>query len=441
MINGQMLNEIRRLYPEINLVFSYREWQTDFLRFYHSQINYNITKSSTTISVTMEKTKKKMSFTIQNPTKESIIKMIDENKTFIDMVPQDSEFVDFDDDAGKAEMEKKPNNIELIPLEKKIEILKKISEDAKQYDFDIFGTFLCNYQKVLYQSDKGVEKVHEQSPIMLDIKAVSNKNEVTIIEKYGSEDFSSFDLDLFLNRFNEKIKTATEDVVDVDPGNYVAILSPYATAEFVSYLLYNAHAAMLYSKQSFFMDKKGQKMFPESINICDDPFEKGLISSPYGAEWHLLKKLPIIEKGVFKNFMVDNYYGKILGLDVNGTEGSNIVMTVGNDELDEMIKSVKNGLYISNIHYMNFINFTETSVTGLTRDGTFLIKDGKLSKVVNNLRFTLKISELLENVTMIENKSYTVPESSNYGYFEVSAVKMPHIKTEKFHISSSTKTI
>ena len=441
MINGQILNEIRNFYPEINLVFSYREWQTDFLRFYHSQINYNITKSSTTISVTMEKAKKKLSFTIQNPNKESIIKMIDENKLLIDMIPTDTEFKNFDENKAKIEEPTKLNNIKEVPLEKKIEILRKIADDALIYDFDIFGTFLCNYQKVIYQSDKGIEKTHEQSPIMLDIKAVSNKNEVTIIEKYGSEDFSTFNLDLFLKRFNEKIKTATEEVVDVEPGNYTTILSPYATAEFISYLLYNAHASMLYSKQSFFMDKKGEKLFPNSINIYDNPHENGLIASPYGSEWHLLKKLPIIENGVFKNFMVDNYYGNILGMDINGAEGGNIVMTAGNNDLEEMIKSVKNGLYISNIHYMNFINFTETSVTGLTRDGTFLIKDGKLSKVVNNLRFTLKISDILENTTMIENKNYTVPASSNYEYFEVYSAKIPHIKTEKFHISSSTKTI
>ena len=64
-----------------------------------------------------------------------------------------------------------------------------------------------------------------------------------------------------------------------------------------------------------------------------------------------------------------------------------------------MIGSVKRGLYISSLHYMNFINRRETSLTGLTRDGSFLIEDGKITKVVNNLRFTENISDIIKNIT------------------------------------------
>jgi predicted Zn-dependent protease len=90
---------------------------------------------------------------------------------------------------------------------------------------------------------------------------------------------------------------------------------------------------------------------------------------------------------------------------------------------------------------MNFINVKETSLTGLTRDGTFLIENGKITKVINNLRFTEKISSILENITEIEKNSFVIPFSSNYGAFEISSVKMPHVKVAKFHITSSTKTI
>ena len=61
---------------------------------------------------------------------------------------------------------------------------------------------------------------------------------------------------------------------------------------------------------------------------------------------------------------------------------------------------------------MNFINSRETSLTGLTRDGTFLIEDGKISKVVNNLRFTERIERILNNVLELENRCHTIPFSS-----------------------------
>ena len=90
---------------------------------------------------------------------------------------------------------------------------------------------------------------------------------------------------------------------------------------------------------------------------------------------------------------------------------------------------------------MNFINRKETSVTGLTRDGTFLIENGKLTKAVNNLRFTEKISDVINGITDIENHSYTIPSSSNYGEFSIYSARMPHVKVKGFKISSSTRTV
>ena len=128
-------------------------------------------------------------------------------------------------------------------------------------------------------------------------------------------------------------------------------------------------------------------------------------------------------------------------MDKNGAEGEALVMEIGDKELSEMIGSVKKGLYISSLHYMNFINRKETSITGLTRDGTFLIEEGKITKVVNNLRFTENISDIIKGITDIENKSYTIPYSSNYGEFGIYSARMPHVKVNGFKISSSTKTV
>ncbi len=441
MITKELLLEITEKFPDLKLEFSFMNWKTDFFRFYHSQSNYNITKTASFINITLARDKRKLNFNIQNPTKEIILQKIKENIPILEHIPQDTEFVDFDDDKSEFKQEKIIDNTQEIQLKTKINILQKFAEKAKDYNFDIYGTFICNYIDWIFVNSNKVAKKFSQSPIMLDIKAVSNKNEVTVIEKFGSDDFSNFDMNHFLELFTQKINTATNEIVDIEPGVYPVILSPYATAEFAHYFLYNAFGQTLYTKQSYLMDKLNKKVFPELISFYDDPFNKKIITTPYNSDGRLLKKLPIIEKGVFKNFLINKYFSEILNIEINGNELANLVMDTGNDTLDEMISSIENGLYISNIHYMNFINFKETSVTGLTRDGTFLIQNGKLSKVVNNLRFTLKLSDIFSNVTMVENKNHSVPTSSNYSYFDIYSSLMPHIKTEKFHISSSTKTI
>ena len=139
--------------------------------------------------------------------------------------------------------------------------------------------------------------------------------------------------------------------------------------------------------------------------------------------------------------MVYNYYGIKFKMKIIGADGECLIMETGDKTKEELIGSIKKGLYISSLHYMNFINRKETSVTGLTRDGTFLIENGKITKVVNNLRFTEKITDIVKGITDIENQSYTIPYSSNYGEFGIYSGKMPHVKVKGFKISSSTRTV
>ncbi len=435
------LIKICEKYPQLKLNFHYKIWETDFLRFYQSQINYNISKTSISLSTTIYKEKKSYSFSLKDPTKEILQNKIDDVLKLIDQLPEDPDFVDLEDDLSKSAEKEKANNIEKVSLSKKIEILEKFSTAVELYDFKIYGTFICNYRTLYIVNSNGLDKREISSPIYLECKAVNQKNEVTVLEAYGGERFENFKEEEFASNLVEKVKAATGEVVDVESGEYEVVLAPRCIGDYLLYLESSIYARSLDSKQSYFEGKIDQKVFPENVTITDDPNHPDLINFDYNGDGHIYKKLPIIEKGVFKNFFVDNYYGRKLKMDKNGAEGEALVMDTGDKELSEMIGSVKKGLYISSLHYMNFINRRETSITGLTRDGTFLIEDGKITKVVNNLRFTENISDIIKGITDIENKSYTIPYSSNYGEFGIYSARMPHVKVNGFKISSSTKTV
>jgi predicted Zn-dependent protease len=428
-------------YPDLKFNFLYRFWETDFLRFYQSQINYNISKTSISLSTTIYKGKRSYSFTLVNPIQSKLREKIEEAKKIIDKLPEDPDFIDLEDDLTKSSEKEKTNNIKKVSLEKKIEILDKIAKAVAPLDFNIFGTFICNYRTLFIINSNGVNKREISSPIFLEVKAVSNKNEVTVLEAYGGENFDTFDQERFIKNLVIKVKAATEEIVDVEPGEYEVILAPRCIGDYFSYLESSMTARSLDVKESFFEGKLNQKVFPENITLTDDPEHPDLINFDYNHDGHVYKKLPLIEKGVFKNFMVDNYYGRKLKMKKNGADGSALILETGDKTWEELVGSIQKGLYISSLHYMNFINRKETSITGLTRDGTFLIEDGKITKVVNNLRFTEKISDIISGITDIENLSYTIPYSSNYGEFGIYSAKMPHVKVKGFKISSSTKKI
>lgn len=416
-------------------------WSTDFLRFYHSQTNYNITKDRLSLRVSLWSGKKSYSFEIDDPNQDKIDLALRDALSIIEQLPEDPDFVDLETDLSIAPVREVPDNIHLIPLETKTAILKDLAEAAKPHDFEIYGTFICNRTHNRIVNSNGLDKSSTSSPIYLEVKAVHNQSQITVLETFGGEDFSRFDAQDFKARLLKKIGYCANPVVDVEPGYYDVVLAPRCVAEYAQYLCWGMSAQAVDQHSSFFEGKVDSQVFPAHISIEDDPSDPDLIGQDYGSNGHIYKPLKLIDKGVFKAFLCDNYYAHKTGLPKNGNTASCLKVASGDKNLDDMIGSVKRGLYISSLHYMNFINMKETSLTGLTRDGTFLIEDGKITRVVNSLRFTERIERIFNNVTALEDRAYTIPFSGNYETFDIESVKAPHALVKDFNITSSTHTI
>ncbi|HNT52068.1 MAG TPA: metallopeptidase TldD-related protein [Candidatus Syntrophosphaera sp.] len=435
------LKSVLDTHPELQYEISQRFWSTDFLRFYHSQTNYNISKDNILLSADIYKGKKSFNFLLDNPDQAKIDAAVQDALQVIDKLPEDPDFVDLENDLTLAEPRPLRNNIEAIPLALKTKILANIAAAAKMYEFDIFGSFICNYQKSRLLNSNGLDKSSSSSPIYLEIKAVHNTSQVTVMETFGGEDFGYFDDQDFTERLIQKIKYCSAPVVDIEPGQYDVILAPRCVAEYVQYLAWGMSARSLDQHSSYFEGKVGQKVFPEHISITDDPGDPEMIRADYGSDGHIYRFLPLIDKGVFNAFLTNNYYAHKTGQPKNGNTASCLKIATGDKTLDELIGGVRQGLYISSLHYMNFINPRETSLTGLTRDGTFLIENGAITKVVNSLRFTERIERILNNIVALENRAYTIPFSGNYESFDIETVKAPHARVRDFNITSSTHTI
>ncbi|MGC9361391.1 MAG: TldD/PmbA family protein [Candidatus Syntrophosphaera sp.] len=428
-------------HPELQYEISKKKWMTDFLRFYHSQTNYNISKNNTLVSVDIYKGKKSYNFHLDGISGQKIDSAIEDALALIDKLPEDPDFVDIEDDKTLAKQRPLKNNVNEIPLPEKTKILSRIAATAAMYDFEIYGTFICNYQTSRLINSNGLDKTSETSPIYLEVKAVHNSTQITVLETFGGEDFNYFNEKEFTQRLMQKIKYCQNDFIDVDPGHYDVVLAPRCLAEFTQYLAYGMSARALDQHSSFFEGKLDEKIFPEQISISDDPTDPEMIRCEYNSDGHVCNRLSLIENGIFKNFLCNNYFAHKTGLPKNGNSASCIKIAPGTKTLEELIGGINKGLYISSLHYMNFINPRETSLTGLTRDGTFLIENGRITKVVNNLRFTERIERILNNVVNLESSCQTIPFSGNYETFDIETAKAPHALVKDFNISSSTHTI
>ncbi len=428
-------------YPEWKHHATLLDWQSDFYRFYNSETNYNITKRNLSLDVTLYKGKRSFSFSIDDPAPAKIDRSLACALAIIDSLPEDPDFVDLETDQTVKPAKPKPNNVELLNLDSKISILNEISRVADKHGFDLFGTFICNYQHTRLINSNGLDKEQWASPIYFEVKAVRRSNQVTVLQTFGGERFDRFDLHDWMAELEHKLILAGLEVVDVEPGEYEVILAPRCAAEFLQYLSHGMSAHSYDQKNSYFQNSLGQQVFPPNITIRDDPEDEDIISFDYNDDGHVYRPLTLVDQGVFQNFLCGNYYAYKTGLRKNGNTGSCLVLQSGDADMDSMIRSVRKGLYISSLHYMNFINPKETTVTGLTRDGTFLIEDGVITKVVNNLRYTEKIARIFESITALERQGQTTPFSGNYEFFDITSSKTPHVLVSKFNITSSTRTI
>ncbi|HNX01944.1 MAG TPA: metallopeptidase TldD-related protein, partial [Candidatus Cloacimonadota bacterium] len=312
-----VLQQICQEHPDLKFEFQYRFWETDFLRFYNSQVNYNITKSSNSLDTTIYKGKKSYKFGLYDPDEKKLRQTIQESIPLLDHLPEDPDFVDLEDNLEMYPETDKINNIVHFPIEKKIDILNRIANAVSVFGFKIYGTFICNYETSYIVNSNGINKKSQNSPVMLELKAVSDKNMVTVLETYGSEDPDAFNVDAFISSLTLKLKNAQQEVIDVEPGNYEVILAPRCIGEFINYLLGSMSASSLDHKMSYFEDKIDKQVFPSIITLVDDPHYPGIINFDYNYDGHIYKKLTLIDKGIFRNFFVNNYFANKLGMKKN----------------------------------------------------------------------------------------------------------------------------
>ncbi len=264
--------------------------------------------------------------------------------------------------------------------------------------------------------------------------------------------FNTLDFDIDkLDDLKKKIMFKSEPHI-IEPGEYTVILESPAVASILGhmgYLSFNAKA--VYEKTSFFQENK--KVFSENVTIYDDKDYESGFPFHFDEEGIERKKVTIIEKGICKNVTCDRYYGKKIGKDttghssggiVSGPIPNHLVMEKGNSSLEDLVSSVDNGIYVSNFHYVNTVRPFDVTLTGMTRYGTFLIKNGKIVKPLKNLRFTQSMVEAFSNIESISSEIEVHTGNDFYSIPTPSHTICPSVKISRFRfngISDDSKTI
>ena len=230
----------------------------------------------------------------------------------------------------------------------------------------------------------------------------------------------------------------------IDAGKYTVILEPAAVADIISFLSYTVFNGLRYAEGRTFLSKKmGQRVADIKINLYDDPYIEGIGGMPFDFEGFPKKRLSLIEKGIFKEIPTDRRVADMLKMentghslgadDEYGPLPLNLHIEKGDKSIEDMIKSTKKGILVTQFHYVNILDPIKTLITGMTRNGIFLIENGSLKHGLKNLRFTQSIMDTLMNVDMLGNK--ILIQSGGFG----GGFSVPAMKVRDFHFTSKTE--
>ena len=234
-----------------------------------------------------------------------------------------------------------------------------------------------------------------------------------------------------------------KDPIEIEPGEYSIVLPPEATSDFLFFLaIYVFNGLAFIEGRSPFTDHLGEKLFGDNLSVRDDAFHPLMLGLPFDYEGMPRRTVGLIENGVAKAVVYDRKTALKAGSESTGHSlpqpnpwgpvPFHLVVESGDSSVDEMIASTERGLYVTHFHYTNVVDPMKQIVTGMTRDGVFMIENGKITKPVFNLRFTESAFKAWSNIEALTREQKNVSGGFGDGFV------VPGMKIDNFSFTSTT---
>ena len=237
--------------------------------------------------------------------------------------------------------------------------------------------------------------------------------------------------------------TNSQNPASLEPGRYEVVLEPAAVATLLGFLSYMGFGGRSITEgRSCFSGHIGEKLMSEKVSIHDDALSPLTIGLPFDFEGTPKRRVDLVEKGIVRGGVHDRRSAR--GEETESTghalpppnpEGPfplNVFLEPGDSSLDEMIRATATGLLVTRFHYSNIVHPMDAIITGMTRDGTWLIEDGEIKQPVKNFRFTQSIVEALRDVEQVGRETELASE------FFFSSSRVPALRISSFQFTGKS---
>jgi len=298
------------------------------------------------------------------------------------------------------------------PAVQRADAVKLITEKCAAAGVEAAGALSTSAREIAVGNSHGVRAYHPYTVADLSLVAMSGES-----SGYAAQSHNQLSEICPGRAADQAIKLCLESkgARAVEPGEYEVVLQPYAVLTLVGFMARMAFSARTYQEgRSPLVGKLGQKLVDERVNVWDDGLDRAGMPMPFDFEGVPKRRLELISGGVAANLVYDSMTAGKEGKESTGhaTPGgrgpmpANLFFGTGDASLEDMIAGTRRGLLVTRFHYVNPVHPVRTIITGMTRDGTFLIEGGKVVGPVKNLRFTQSIVGALNSLDAIGDKAH-----------------------------------
>jgi predicted Zn-dependent protease len=301
------------------------------------------------------------------------------------------------------------------------------------------GFIVTTQQALAIGNSKGLQAYHRSTSANYQLTVRSTDGTGSGWAAVDDHDWAKIDFNAVSARAMDKARLSRNPVA-IEPGRYTVILEPQAVGDLAQLIINYADARASDEGRSPFVkpgggNKIGEKIVDERLSIISDPSDPILLGQPFDGDGLPLTRRAWIENGVLKELQYSRFWAKKQGKQPTGNASVMKLSGTGPRTLEELISSTERGVLVTRLWYLREVDPRTILYTGLTRDGTFLIEGGKLTKSLRNFRFNESPLFMLNNL-----EGVTAPVRLA-GTEQGGDVAMPAVKVRDFNFTSLSEAV
>jgi PmbA protein len=400
------------------------ETRRGFARFGRGEIDQHMELLEPQIAVRVAHGRRVAEGSTTKATREAIVEAIRRTATAATIVPETDGFPGF---AGQVDSDQERPlrfvaSTANATAERRVSLLEPVLASIRAAGLVSAGLLETSTSAIAVATTRGCARSHDSTVATFKVWALETPG-AGGAAGYGGQ--ASLDVDaLDLRSETERairIARMSREPAMLDAGTYDVVMEPEAVAELFEWLATTTFTAPEVEQgTSAVAGRAGERVTGEGITICEDPLQSGELgfAVPFDREGTSRRRVELVERGIARDILLDRTYASRMATRSTGsaTVGGGIgpcALTVeGGDaaSVDELIAGVDRGLYVCRLHYVNgLMDPRRTVMTGLTRDGCFLIEKGKITRAVGNMRFTDSFFDGLARADGMTRRRVAVP--------------------------------